>query len=95
MVCSQSTFCIFYNLQLICVEIENQGIKRVDHTKSLGLTIDDRLSWTNYINEVCKMVSAAIVALKRIRPFVSPINQQLYINANAGINAYYKYLQQN
>ena len=29
----------------ICVSFENQRIERVDHSKSLGLTIDDRLSW--------------------------------------------------
>lgn len=55
----------------ICVELENHRIEREDHTKSLGLTIDDRLTWTNYVNEVCEKVSAAIGALKRIRPFVS------------------------
>ena len=41
------------------------------HTRSLGLAIDDRLTWTNYIHELCKKVSAAIGALKRIRSFVS------------------------
>ena len=53
------------------VSLENQRIERVDHTKSLGLSIDDRLSWSNSINEVCKKVSSAIGALKRIRSFVS------------------------
>ena len=55
----------------ICVELENHRIERVDHTKSLGLTINDRLSWTKHINEVCKKVSAAVDALKHISPFVS------------------------
>ena len=55
----------------ICVSLENQQIERVNHTKSFGVTIDDRLSWSNYINEVCKKVFSAIGALKRIRPFVS------------------------
>ena len=53
----------------ICVELENHRIERKDHTKSLGLTIDDQLTWTNYINEVCEKVSAAIGALRRINPF--------------------------
>ena len=57
----------------ICVELENHRIERVVHTKSFSLTIDGRLSWINYINEVCKKVSAAIDALKRIRPFVSQL----------------------
>ena len=44
----------FPSLYEICVSLENQQIERVNHTKSLGVTIDDRLSWSNYINEVCK-----------------------------------------
>ena len=46
-------------------------IKRVDRTKSLGLTINDRLSWSNRVDEICKKVSSAIGALKRIRHFIS------------------------
>lgn len=38
----------------ICVELGNYRIERVVHTKSFSLTIDGRLSWINYINEVCK-----------------------------------------
>ena len=49
----------------ICVSLENQRIERVDNTKSLGLTIDERrLSWSNYINEARKKVSSTIGALK-------------------------------
>ena len=55
----------------INVNLENQRIKRVDHTKSLCLTIDDRLSWSSHINEVCKKVSLAMGALRHIRPFIS------------------------
>ena len=33
----------------ICVSLGNQRTERLEHTKSLGLTIDDRLSWSNYI----------------------------------------------
>ena len=47
----------------ICVELENHRIEGVVHTKSFSLTIDDRLSWTNYINEVCKKASAVVGAL--------------------------------
>ena len=44
-------------------------IKRVDHTKSLGLTIDDHLSWCKH-DEICKKVSSAIGALKQVWPFI-------------------------
>ena len=64
----------------ICVNLENQQIERVNHTKSLGVTINDQLSWSNYNYEVCKKVSSAIGALKRIRPFVSQSTAiQIYI----------------
>ena len=39
-------------------------IRRVDYTKSLGLTIDDRLSWSNHVDEICRKVSSAIGAVK-------------------------------
>ena len=53
------------------IRIDDQIIKRVDHTKSLGLTIDDHLSWCKHVDEICKKVSSAIGALKRVRPFIS------------------------
>ena len=55
----------------IVANFENNSIKRVSHTKSLGLIIDDRLSWTEHINVLCKKVASAIGALKRLRPFVT------------------------
>ena len=53
------------------IRIDDEMIKRVDRNKSLGLTIDDRLSWSNHVDEICRKVSSAIGALKRIRPFIS------------------------
>ena len=48
-----------------------QIIKRVDHTKSFGLTTHAQLSWGKHVEEICKKVSSAIGALKRVRPFIS------------------------
>ena len=53
------------------IRIDDQIIKRVVHTKSLGLTIDAHLSWGKHVEEICKKVSSAIGALKRVRPFIS------------------------
>ena len=53
------------------IRIDDEIIKRVDRTKSLGLTIGDRLSWSNHVDEICRNVSSAIGALKRIRHFIS------------------------
>ena len=35
----------------------------------MGLTIDDHLFWCKHVDEICKKVSSAIGALKRVRPF--------------------------
>ena len=52
------------------ISIDDRTIKRVDHTKSLGLTIDAQLSWSKHVDEICKKASSAIGALKRVRPFI-------------------------
>ena len=38
----------------INIKLEDQVISKVDHAKSLGLIIDNRLSWSNHVNELCK-----------------------------------------
>ena len=40
-------------------------------SKSLGLIIDENLSWKAHIHEISKKVSSGIGALRRVRPFVS------------------------
>ena len=56
----------------IDIEIDGKSIKRVKEAKSLGLFIDEHLSW-NMLEEISKKISSAIGALKRIRPFISEI----------------------
>ena len=55
----------------INIKLEDQVISNVDHAKSLGFIIDNRLSWSNHVNELCKKVTSAIGALRRIRPLIS------------------------
>ena len=40
-------------------------------SKSLGLIIDENLSWKGHIHEISEKESSGIGALKRVRPFVS------------------------
>ena len=73
----------------VVIKIDNQIIKRVDRTKSLGLTIDAHLSWSKHVDDICKKVSSAIGALKRVRPFISKaITIQIY---NALIMPHFDY----
>ena len=63
----------------INISIDDRTIKRVDRTKSLGLTIDAQLSWSKHVDEISKKVSSAIGALKRIRPFIpTDVAVQIY-----------------
>ena len=47
------------------IHIDGVPINQSNQSKSLGLTIDENLSWKVHIHEICKKV------FKRIRPFVS------------------------
>ena len=63
----------------IDISIDDRTIKRVDHTKSLGLTIDAQLSWSKHVDEISKKVSSAIGALKRVRPIIpTDVAVQIY-----------------
>ena len=64
----------------INIKLEDQVISKVDHAKSLGLIIDNRLSWSNHVNELCKKVTSAIGALRRIRPLISQSTAVLVYN---------------
>ena len=50
--------------------INETPIKRVDCVKSLGLNIDENLSWNKHIDKISKKIASGIGALKRMRPFV-------------------------
>ena len=46
-------------------------INRVESIKSLGVYIDNHLTWTKHIDEISKKIASAIGALKRIRPYMT------------------------
>ena len=50
--------------------INNFPIEQVSSTKSLGVSIDENLSWNTHIETVCKKISSALGLIKRIRDFV-------------------------
>ena len=50
--------------------INETPIKRVDCVKSLGLNIDENLSWNKHIDKISKKIASGIGDLKCMRPFV-------------------------
>ena len=55
----------------INIHIDGVSIYQSNQKKSIGLIIDENLSWKAHIHEISKKVSSGIGALKRVRPFVS------------------------
>ena len=53
------------------VNVEGVKIRQTDHSKALGLNIDENLSWKEHIHAISKNVASSIGALKWIRPFIS------------------------
>ena len=52
------------------LSINNFPIEQVSSTKSLGVYVDENLSWNTHIESVCKKISSALGLIKRIRNFV-------------------------
>ena len=77
------------NCSEINMQLHGQPIFRVEHAKSLGLIIDDRLSWSNHIKEICRNISSAIGALRHIRSLI-PQSTGVQIH-NALIHTHFDY----
>ena len=58
------------NYEHIRIEIDGKTIKRVNEAKSLGLQIDEHLTWARYVENISKKIASAIGALKRVRQFI-------------------------
>ena len=55
----------------INIRVNGNEINRVHSVKSLGVHIDEHLTWSVHIDKLCKKIASAIGVLKRIRPFVT------------------------
>ena len=60
------------NLGFPCkIKMDSLEVKRVNTAKSLGVCIDERLSWESHVDLLAKKVSSAIAGLRQVRPFVN------------------------
>ena len=56
--------------EALSISIKNKPIKQVKSSKTLGLHIEETLSWSKHIEHICKKVSPLLGLLKRIREYV-------------------------
>ena len=52
------------------ITINDNQVSQVTTAKSLGVTIDNKLDWSNHIDKLTKKVASGIGAIKRIRHLV-------------------------
>ena len=53
-----------------CISVGDKHLKRVKVSESLGVYIDQFLSWDSHIEDLIKKISSGIGAISRLNPFV-------------------------
>ena len=76
------------NLQLNVV-IESNSVKQVFECKTLGVTVDQHLSWKSSTENICKKTVSGICALRPLKEFVD--RQTLVSVYNAIVRPYFDY----
>ena len=59
------------SLPSLSIKMNNQIIDVVKETKFLGVTLDEKLSWSKHIQNVSNKVSKGIGIIKKLRPFLN------------------------
>ena len=65
----------------LSIKFSDVVIKRVSKIKSLGLTIDENLSWVDHTNIIIRKCNFSIRSLYQIQHLISEPNKKLIINA--------------
>ena len=71
------------------VFIENKQIKQVSECKTLGVIVDQHLSWKSNSENICKKITAGISAIRRVKPLVD--KDTLISIYNAIVRPYFDY----
>ena len=73
------------------IVIENKPIKQVYECKTLGITIDQHLSWKSNTENIYKKITAGISALHHVKPFVDKGTLISIYTCNAIVCPYFDY----
>ena len=72
-----------------CISVDGELLNRVIVTESLGIHIDQFLSWDFYIEKLTKKISSGIGAISRLKPFAC--RNTLISAYNALVQTYFDY----
>ena len=67
--------------QSIILNINNIKIRESSSVTLLGLTIDNRLTFKDHINVLCRRANLKLHALRRIRKYLTAVKAKLLYNA--------------
>ena len=81
--------CIYASTKQLNIHIQNKAIKQVFQCETLGVTLDESLSWKSNTDGFCKKISSRIYALKHIKEYVD--KEILLAVYNAIIQPYFSY----
>ena len=70
--------------------IENKQIQQVNKAKTLGIIIDQHLSWKPNTENICKKITSGISALRRVKPFIAERDTLTFIY-NVIVRPYFDY----
>ena len=73
----------------INLKIDDKEIKQVQESKSLGVLLDQHLSWNSNTDVICKKISAGISALRRLKNFAD--KKTLLSIYNSLVSPYFQY----
>ena len=59
-----------FNSHELRVTVDDEPARQVNSTKTLGLTLDENLTWKNHVEDIFKKISSSIRALKRVRGLI-------------------------
>ena len=71
------------------IKIDDKSISQVNECKTLGVIIDQHLSWKNNTNYICKKITSGISALRRLKDFVD--KDSLLSVYNSTVRPYFDY----
>ena len=65
------------------ITLNKKPMKRIHQTDYIGLVIDEKLSWEEYIKSLCKKISSAVTAIRHVN----------YLPQNTLITLYYSLVE--
>ena len=54
--------------------LDHNPLSRVSKAKTLGVTIDERMTWSSYVDHICKKISSGLSVLRLVRDSIPQDN---------------------